>query len=115
MNRLPRWMWQLASPFGCGWNWTMRRARWTFPPKSQRRSGAPEAATAFEKLAFTHRKEYACCAANLISRNRDNLATRRQRDPAMPESHQPQNFTTHTKRPPQLLYPARKGAVSCAK
>jgi hypothetical protein len=59
---------------------------------------APEAAAAFEKLAFTHRKEYARCAVNRISRNRDNPATRRQRGPAMPESHQPQNFTTHTGR-----------------
>jgi hypothetical protein len=76
---------------------------------------APGAARAFEKLAFTHRKEYARCAVNRITPNRDNLATRRQLDPAMPKSHQPQNFTTHTKWPLQLLYPARKGAVSCAK
>jgi hypothetical protein len=56
---------------------------------------APEAAAVFEELAFTHSKEYARCAVNRISRNRDNLDTRRQRDPAMPESHQPQNFASH--------------------
>jgi hypothetical protein len=54
---------------------------------------APEAAAAFEKLAFTHRKEYARCAVNRISRNRDNFATQAT-DLAMPESHQPQNLNT---------------------